>query len=35
MLFPRHLVAFATLVAAGPSQAQVLISELSFGHAGR
>ncbi|EFY95652.1 legume-like lectin family protein [Metarhizium robertsii] len=35
MLFPRHLVALATLVAAGPSQAQVLISELSFGHAGR
>ncbi|KHN97648.1 Legume-like lectin [Metarhizium album ARSEF 1941] len=35
MRFSGHVVALAILLAAGPSQAQVLINELSFGHSGR
>lgn len=35
MRFFGDSVALATLVAAGLSQAQMLISELSFGHSGR
>ncbi|OAA38391.1 Legume-like lectin [Metarhizium rileyi] len=35
MRFPSHLVALAALYAAGPSQAQILVNELSFGQSGR